>query len=701
MSITAHPHASAGAPTAAGALGTVPREGLVARLVGSVGVPLVVVCAPAGYGKTTLLGQWARRDPRPFVWLALGRAHRDPAVLAAEVGLALAAAPADAPYVLVVDGADALEIPAAAAVIAGAVATLPPGGQVAVGCRIQPALPLGRLLAERRVLRVGAEELALDDAGAGALLRGEGLDLPADEVAALVRRAEGWPAGLSLAALALRERGGSALGDLGGDDRVVAEYLRDELLGPTPPETVDFLVRTSVLDRLSGPLCDAVLGRSGSGVVLRDLHRARMLVVPLDRTEEWYRYHGLLADLLRGELRRREPGLVRELHGRASRWYEREGDREAAVRHARAAGDLSRAAGLVWDGVPGCYGRGRVEVLERWLTGFDADQLASSSRLALTAAWCALERDGAAVEAWTAAAEHSPGAGPELRPALALLRAAVARDGIEAMRRDAALAYRLEPDESPWRAFACLLEGVGHDLAGDPGRARRCLQEGANRAGALIPAVAAPCLARLALLALGDGDWDRATRLALRARAQAERAGLREYATMALVYPVSGLILARSGRAREARADLAHGGDLVDRMAEVAPWLAVEARITLARAALLLGDLAGGRRLVAEAGRRLRCDEALSGLRPRLEAARDTTAMDPAGSPAGAGSLTTAEMRVLRYLPTHLSFREIAGQLYVSRFTVKSQALAVYRKLGATSRAEAVERARGLGLLGQ
>ena len=171
---------------------------------------------------------------------------------------------------------------------------------------------------------------------------------------------------------------------------------------------------------------------------------------------------------------------------------------------------------------------------------------------------------------------------------------------------------------------------------------------------------------------------------------------------MALLYPVSGLVLARAGRAREARADLAHAGDLVDRMADVAPWLAVDARITLARA----GRAAGrpGRRAQAGHGGRpaaaaatTRCRRCARGWRPPARPPRWT----PRPRRRGVCSLTAAEMRVLRFLPTHLSFREIAAQLYVSRFTVKSQALAVYRKLGATSRAEAVERARGLGLLGQ
>jgi LuxR family transcriptional regulator, maltose regulon positive regulatory protein len=679
--------------------GTVRRAELVGRLLRSA-APLVLASAPAGYGKTTLLAQWAREDPRPVRWVTLDGAHRDPDVLAADVGRALGAARATGgPFLLVLDGADVLDAPAPAAVVAGALADLPPGGQVAIGCRTLPALPLGRLRAERRLLRLGEPDLALAEVDAAALARASGLELTTHEVAALVRRAEGWPAGLSLAALSLSERPGAA-GDIAGDDPFVADYLRDELIAPSSPETVEFLVRTSVLDRLSGPLCDALLGRTGSGLVLRELHRTRMLLIPVDRAQEWYRYHGLFADLLCSELRRREPELEPALHGRASRWLEEHGDRDAAIAHARAGGDVARAARLIWSGVPERVGRGPHGAWEGWLEGLGEDDIAASAPLALASAWSALERQDDLVERWLAAAECTPDPAPDLRGAIALLRALVAPAGVGALRDDALVAYRMVPPGSPWRAFACLLAGIGHDLNGDSGRARLALEEGAHRAARHVPCATAACHARLALLALEEGSWDRATALALRAREQAGGAGVRDHVTMGLVAPIAALVLARAGRAQEAKDEIRRAERLVAAIGGVAPWLAVEARILLARASALLGDLARARTLVLEAGRRLPSGEESPVLRQRLEATREAAAVDRAASPASTCSLTAAEVRVLRYLPTHLSFREIAGQLYVSRFTVKSQALAAYRKLGATSRAEAVERARGLGLLG-
>jgi LuxR family maltose regulon positive regulatory protein len=678
----------------------VPRRDLVARLVRAAEIPLVVVSAPAGYGKTTLLAQWAEADPRSFAWLRIDAADDDPFALRTRLLLAVDAAVARSGghSVLVLDDAHLLRAPETLRMVASLVDGLPPGAQVALGCRELPALPLGRLAAERRLLQLGAEDLALDEDGASALLRAAGAELDPGDAHLIARRAEGWPAALSLAGLALGERGAPAGAErFAGDDAAVAEYL-GELLAPLPSETIDFLTRTSVLDRLCGPLCDALLGRIGSGLLLRDLRRANLLVFCLDRREQWYRYHGLLAEMLRAELRRREPERATELHRRASRWLEEHGEPDAAARHARAGGDLPRAAALLWSSVPGVLGHGGLEALEAVLREFPDDEVAASAPLALTAAWCSLERRGELVDGWISVAEHDPERTPRLRAAVALLRAAVGRDGVQAMRDEAILAQRLEPHESPWRALACLLEGIGRDLMDDPRGARALLEEGVHRAGRLQPAVAARCLSRLAVLALEEDSWDRATELALRARDLAERRDLRDHPSMAAVYPAAALVLARGGRAQEAKGDILHSERLLEMSPAPPPWLAVEARILLGRASVLVGDLGGARSMVRAATRSLAGAGESPVLRRRLEAIREATSIGRAPSAPG-GSLTTAEVRVLRYLPTHLSFREIAERLYVSRNTVKSQAISVYRKLDASSRSEAIERAVELGLV--
>src|SRR2546423_2318750 len=349
------------------------RRRLVRRLRSAPPGTLVLISAPAGYGKTSLLRQWAEDDPRPFAWVALDSSHRSPDVLCADllaelgvtgrlpppwgprtvedpVGLLRATLPhAKGPFVLVLDAVQAAESPATLELLSALLTSLPPGGQLALASRTEPSLPLGRLAAESGLLRLGMSDLALDDSEAGALMRAAGVVAQEADVAAVVRRVEGWPAAVSLVAAACREEGGlAAIADFSGADRLAARYVRDELLGALPKDTIEFLTRTSVLERMSGGLCDAVLRRRGSGRRLQELARENLFLLALDRTEEWYRYHQVVRETLQSELRRREPALVPQLHRRASAWLERHGDREEAVAHARAVGDLRRVAGLSW-----------------------------------------------------------------------------------------------------------------------------------------------------------------------------------------------------------------------------------------------------------------------------------------------------------------------------------------------------------------
>jgi LuxR family maltose regulon positive regulatory protein len=292
-----------------------------------------------------------------------------------------------------------------------------------------------------------------------------------------------------------------------------------------------------------------------------------------------------------------------------------------------------------------------------------------------------------------------PGWGPaSIEPAVALLRAVVARDGVARMAEDAARASRLEPEGSPWRTVGRYLEGVARVLLGERREARGLLEEGARRAGALMPSVRAQCLARLALMAGDEGDWDRAAGLAARARGVVDEYGLEGYASLASLHAISALALARARGIEAPRADALRARRLLERVVDIAPWLAVETRLVLAQVDLLVGDAAAARAAVLQAGRMLPEGEDAPGLLERLELVRRTASGARSRAPEAA-SLTTAEIRVLQFLPTNLSFREIAGRLYVSRFTVKSQALSVYRKLSVSSRTEAVERARALGLV--
>jgi LuxR family maltose regulon positive regulatory protein len=696
-------------PRAAVGRGLVARARLVRRLMEVRDVSLALLVAPAGYGKTTTLLEWAQHDERPFAWVALERADDEPAHLLASLARATDTLTGrDREFVLVLDDVQLLTSQAAVDVLAGLVEHPPAGAHVVLASRCEPPLPLGRLRAHREVLELTPRDFIMTRGEAAALLELAGVALAAADVEALVRRTEGWPAGLYLAALSLRDQPDppAAIARFGGDDRIVSDYVADALLSDLPPEQVAFLQRTSVLDRLSGPLCDAVLEQAGSARTLRDLARANALVVRLDRTDEWYRYHGLLAQMLRAELRRREPQLERELHRRASRWHADHDDVDAAIRHAAAAGDAQLAGDLLWTNAFRYIPQGHNATVRRWLGHFTDEQTAGHAPLALVAANAHLadgDRDHA--EHWTAAAARAldrvPARrrAPALEAGIAAMRAAIARNGVQRMRDDAARAYALDADDSPSRSMDRLLEGTACHLLGVRERASELLGEGSRRGVVAAPSVNALCLAQLALLAIDRDDWAHAAELAARARSQLDRFRLAGYPTMSLVLAVAALTQAQRGRVQAAKDDCAEAARLLDEMDDFAPWYVAEVRIVLARVALRLSDVVGARALIEAAGLAVRATPETPVLAAWLEEASAQVEAYSSCAVDAPASLTTAELRILGLLPTHLSFREMGARLYVSPNTVKTQAQAVYRKLDASSRSEAVARARALGLL--
>ncbi|HSD79463.1 MAG TPA: LuxR C-terminal-related transcriptional regulator, partial [Solirubrobacteraceae bacterium] len=508
-------------------------------------------------------------------------------------------------------------------------------------------------------------------------------------------------------AMALREADDVAAGvaRFAGDDRLVADYLRDELLSPLTPAQRAFLMRTSPLKELSGPLCDAVVLQRGSGAVLRDLARSNVLLFALDRSEERFHCNPLLADALRAELRRLEPDREAEIHCRAGEWHEAHGDVEAAIEHALAAGDPARAGQLIWRVVPAYSAYGRNATVERWLSRFTDDELAGHPELALAAATVHMTRgDRDLIELLASNAEASAGTAPDdrregLDAGVAIMRAAVARDGLAGMRDDAARAYALVPEHSAWRAFCCLLEGTARLFSGDAAGGRERLEEGARRGAMAAPGVQVLCQALLSLRALTEEDWEEGGRLAELARAQVERVQLREYATCAPVYAVSALARAHRGHADQARDDVRDARRLLARLRGFTPVFEGATILALARAELRLSDVMGARTLLAEGERVARGTPDAVVLRAWLDDAWIRADAFVENAVAGPSSLTTAELRVLSFLPTHLPFRQIAAELRVSANTVKTQAHAVYRKLDASSRSEAVARATQLGLL--
>jgi LuxR family maltose regulon positive regulatory protein len=718
--------------------GLVGRPRLVDLLVASRETRVVLVVAGPGYGKTTLLAQWAKIDDRPFSWVGLTPAQDDPAVLLATLAhalhavdplpteeltrltrsradftsvllprLARAVASRTQQFVLVLDDVHWLSSPTSIALVDTVSSSIPTGAQIALATRHTEKIAVGTMRARGEVTTVDATQLSMTPEEADTVLRSTGLELSNSDSLTVHDRTEGWPVAVYLAALALREQPdpGASAQSFAGDERLVVDYLRDELFATISDEIAAFLTRTAILDQMSGSLCDAVLERSGSSETLQSLERANLLVVPLDRTRTWFRYHSLLREKLLARLQRLDPEGEPGLHRRAALWYAEHGDPDRAVHHAARSDDQQLFDTLVWQGSVRLLASGQTTTVATWLDALDPEEISRRAALVVTAAWTALTAgDMRALERWVSIAEHiTPDAalpdGSPFRAALLLLRAVLGRDGIARLRDDAASAYTLHRPDSPYRPIACVLEGIARRLLGDPVGARARFEEGEAAGRVLNPAAQAQCLGQLALLDVENADWEGARARVEEALAVVDAFGLVERPLQADLYGVAALVFAHDGETANARRELKHAVWLLSMLTTVGPWMAAESRILLARAALLIGDVALARVLCTEADGYA---ERLLDAGILLERAAHVRRMtDAESTPLGVSAtpLTPAELRVLRYLPTHMSFAAIADELFVSRNTIKTQAISIYRKLGVSSRAPAVGAARELGIL--
>jgi len=718
--------------------GTVAKADVIARLCAAT-MPFTTVVAPAGYGKTTLLAHWAGADFRPFAWVALdGRdddavvflrdiaaaVHRveplPPDVLGAlsgpggstwskhvpRVGRALAAL--ERPLVLVLDDLHAVTNPGCLDVLAALFEYVPAGSQIAIASREEPPLPLARWRARGWLLEVGATDLRLDELEAELLLGAAGVELGASELSELTRRTEGWPAGLYLAALSMRAGAASAAGGEGfDDDRFVSEYLRLELLDRLPAAEAKFLKYTSVLERMCGGLCDAVLEETLSARRLAGLERANFFLVPLDRRGEWYRYHHLFGHLLRNELERSEPDVVPALNGRAMAWCIANDLPEEAIVYGHAAGETSAVAALLDELVLPLYYDGRRETVDEWLGWFDDDQFVRYPALAVYQAWFRVltgqpeeaERSLALAEGATSVIPLSDGSAT-IEPWVAVLSAHMMRDGVEQALADANRALDQLPPESPWIPVALLIRGVAHALLGATDRAKHELAATVEKglaAGAAEDVFVAH--AQLALLAAKQGAWDEAKQRSQAAQATVEEAGLADYSTSAIAHAATARVAVQEGRHDDAHTALARAHRLRPMLDHGIPWLTIQVGLELTRAHLALGDAGAARTILTETEGVLELRPNMGSLADDARNLHDQVAAAAGSAGAWAMSLTGAELRLLPYLATHITFPEIGSRLFISRNTVKTEAVAVYRKLGASSRSQAIERAVEVGLL--
>ncbi len=722
--------------------GSVRRVAMLDRLRQGGSFPVVSVVAPAGYGKTTVLAQWAEGNGQAFAWVSLDERDNDPKVLLSYVAEALdavepvgrrvfdalacpgssvpgsvvprlgaALASMTSPVVLVLDDVQVLrdaECRAALPVLADHV---PEGSQLVLAGRDEPPLPVARLRAAGRLLEIGPHDLAFTLGEAASLLREAGITLGHDDLAELHRRSEGWPAGLYLAALSLRSGGSDKdpTASFTGEHQLVSQYMETEFLARISPRQWVFLTRTAALERMCGPLCEAVLEDPGAAATLAAVARSNLLLVPLDRQGQWYRYHQLLRDLLLAELRRLEPDVIPVLRRRAARWCLRNGLSEEALEYSMAAGDVDMAAGLAADRVVWARWQGRAATVDRWLGWLDERGAIEQQPMLTAVAGVISAVAGRAAEAerWADAADRWQGREAPARkdPAAeawtAVLRAMLCRDGIEQMRADADEAARrfAAAGIAPTPA-APLTQGAARVFSGDLDGGDAFLADAVSRGEEVDAAeTLAIAVCERSLVAMARGEWTAAGALAEQARTVLDQAGIDESYVTPLACAVGARTALHRGDIPAARQELVSGHRLRHRLTYALPHLAVQARIELARACIVLNDLAAARTLMRETDELLRRRPGLGPLAGQADELRAQVSRRRSPGGLGTSALTAAELRLLPMLATHLSLRDIADEMSLSRATIKAQATSIYRKLGASTRSQAVTLARDLGLL--
>jgi LuxR family maltose regulon positive regulatory protein len=714
------------------------RDELVGQLAGA-GGRLLLVEAPAGFGKTTLVAQWhlSPAESRPFAWVSLDRGDNDPCRLWWHVAWSLQGAcpgfnaasvlavlqdqqldfagallpllvnelaDVPEPVVLVLDDYHMISERDCHDQLASLLLHLPPAVQLVLITRAEPPLPLARLRATGDLAEVRAAGLRFAPAHTAELVATvAGLQLSPADLTELVDLTEGWPAGIYLAALSLRGHASpsSVIRQFSGDSDFVADFLAEEVLSHQPDAIRQFLTRTSILSRFCAPLCDAVTGSAAAAEITGLIERQNLFVVPLDDARQWFRYHHLFGRMLRGELSRSESGIVPTLHQRASAWHRRSGSTDEAISYAYAANDVAGVINLVARHWYTYVSSGRVATVHGWLSLLGDDAVGADPVAVHCAAWvAALSGDQVSLRRWLPMVQASEfqGALPDgirsLRSSAALLQGTFGFEGIGPMRVAAARAAALETDPaSPWHAMAQAAYATSLYWSGD-------LDAAATRARDAWAVTPSRTLVRmlgaavLSLIAVERGELAYAQRWVSRAEQIVANAGpgLSAAPQNSLVFTAAGAIAARRGRLTEARDAFQRTLDVRHGKQGISPWATLEVLLRFAPVLADLGDRPGAVALLAEARSILLAWPDGAGAQlDRLDRIERGLAGQPQAIALGA-PLTKREAAVLHWLCEPLSLREIGEKLFVSQNTVKTHTRAIYRKLGVSTRDEAVAR---------
>jgi LuxR family maltose regulon positive regulatory protein len=724
--------------------GMISRPHLVTLLNAGADCKLTLLSAPTGFGKTTLLAQWraAEEHNRPFAWVSLDAGDKDPVRLLTYVveavdriepgfgdGMRMLLRSGEVDFgnvvlprlvneiaslsrriVVVFDDYDLLMKDGPNHLTSFIIEYLPETVQFVISTRTKPSISLGRLRASGELVEIRGSDLAFGEEEAGALMRATlgGADVDSADLKILLAKTEGWPAGLYLAALSLRDTPdvSTAIRDFAGNDRHVVDYLTEEVVERQPPKLRRFLFKTSILERFCAPLCDAVTGEDDAAELLKDIEQSNLFLVPLDERRQWYRYHHLFADLLRLDLQNSEPESIPNLHARAAAYYLKSGHLEDAIRHTLASHDFREVGELIARHWLTYLDQGRRATIHSWLAQIPEDEVIGYPPLALVHAWIsALTGDTAGFQRWLTVAESGSYAGPlpdgttSLESGVAVVRAAFVfgdvRQTLDAARR----ALELEANaDSPWRAVVPGVLGCNLYWAGESDESRRMLQESLRKDWSLLPIATLLFMGFLALVEYDAGHVVRAERFALEAIDYADDHGLSVNYEVGVAHVVQGMVLASRGQLHQAAEQMGQGiaiRRLVGKHNGYAHALLAYAPIRQA-----LGDRSGARALFEEASTLI--DEyedpgqLLLALRQRIQR---KLRLAPSKRGELGQELSSQELKLLPLLDRGLNRQEIADSLHLSVNTVKSHLGSIYRKLGVSSREEALEQACQRALL--
>jgi LuxR family transcriptional regulator, maltose regulon positive regulatory protein len=724
------------------------RPRLLEILGNTIDRKITLVSAPAGYGKTTLLAQWSHAvgDSLSFAWLSLDEQDNDPIRLwrhivealhlaAPEedvgadvlVGVGVAGrslietslpmlinvlAALDRRLILVLDDYQFVTNEECHESVAFFVEYLPENVHLVLASRSDPPLRLGRLRARGALNEIRDEQLAFSEEEAAYLLNETmGLDIGPDDLRLLFERTEGWPAAIYLASLSLQQREDrhAFIVAFKGSDRYIVDLLAEEVLAGVQEDVKEFLLRTSILRRLTGPLCDAVVNREGSGKLLHELARSNLFLVPLGERGEWYRYHHLFSQFLVYELESGSPELVPILYGRASAWLEGEGFFDGAIRHAVAATDYERAGLLVARHWYGYVLAGQMATVEGWLESLPEVQTAHDPALLLVRAWiCMLSGRSEEGERLLTLAESFPYEGPlpdgtaSVEAGTATMRGIFGFGGVQSTLEEARRAVESEPElTSPRAALMRFGLGSSYYLSGETSAARKWVEEALELTGTGQPLLRTVCLSYLSIVATDEGRLEEAESLAREARVLTDRFGLWVIPQSSWVPIALGYMLAKRGDLIEAQTELESGLSTRRKLPGLSPWPTLMGLLALARARSGRGDRGGAQAVLAEA-RSILQNYPDSGIFPSLLALQERELRNKKSRRRDGsldGDLTERELDVLRLLVGELSARQIAQNLYVAPSTIRTQVKSIYRKLGVSSREQAVHEARLRGLI--